>query len=352
MKIAVTGKPFVGKTTIFRALTRAAEDHHAIDKPNIGTVKVPDRRINYLSEVFQPKKTTYAELIFTDIAGFEKTATSLEKQPEMLNQLKTAEALSVVCKLFDQDANFSTVQDIEEWESELLLSDLQTIENRLERIYKSSKGKKLRLHEEEKKLLLTCKETIESGTPLRALKLTGTEKKLLSGFQMLSIKPVIVIYNIADNWLGKSESELPNISKLQAYPNMAVTSICGEVELEIAQLDESERIEFMKGMDIEEPGLNKFIQASYGLLGLISFFTVGKDEVKAWTVKKNTEALNAAGEIHSDIERGFIRAEIISYEDFKNCGSMSEGKKKGLVRLEGKKYVIQDGDIINFRFNV
>ena len=352
MKIAVTGKPFVGKTTIFRALTRAAEDHHAIDKPNIGTVKVPDRRINYLSEVFQPKKTTYAELIFTDIAGFEKTATSLEKQPEMLNQLKTAEALSVVCKLFDQDANFSTVQDIEEWESELLLSDLQTIENRLERIYKSSKGKKLRLHEEEKKLLLTCKETIESGTPLRALKLTGTEKKLLSGFQMLSIKPVIVIYNIADNWLGKSESELPNISKLQAYPNMAVTSICGEVELEIAQLEENDRIEFMKEMDIEEPGLNKFIRASYGLLGLISFFTVGKDEVKAWTIKKNTEALEAAGEIHSDIERGFIRAEIISYEDFKSCGSLNEGKKRGLARLEGKKYIVQDGDIINFRFNV
>tara|TARA_B100000315_G_scaffold210427_1_gene206694 strand:+ start:12464 stop:13522 length:1059 start_codon:yes stop_codon:yes gene_type:complete len=352
MKIAVTGKPFVGKTTIFRALTRAAEDHHLVDKPNIGTVKVPDRRIDYLSGFFQPKKTTYAELIFTDFAGFEKTSTSLEKQPETLNQLKTADALAVVCKLFEQDADFSPVKDIEEWVSELLLADLQTIENRLERINKSSKGKKLLLHEEEKKLLLTCKDTIESGTPLRNLELTGTEKKLLSGFQMLSIKPVIVIYNISDTWLGKLESELPQISKLQACPNMAVTSICGEIELEIAQLDESDRIEFMKEMGIEEPGLNKFIRASYGLLGLISFFTVGKDEVKAWTVKKDTDALNAAGEIHSDIERGFIRAEIISYEDFKNCGSMSEGKKKGLVRLEGKKYVVQDGDIINFRFNV
>ena len=163
MKIAVTGKPFVGKTTIFRALTQAAEDHHAIDKPNIGTVKVPDRRIDYLSEVFQPKKTTYAELIFTDIAGFEKAATSLEKQSEVLNQLKTAEALSVVCKLFDQDANFSPVQDIEEWESELLLSDLQTIENRLERINKSSKGKKLRIHEEEKNCSLLVKTLLNQG---------------------------------------------------------------------------------------------------------------------------------------------------------------------------------------------
>lgn len=353
MNIAVTGKSFVGKTTIFRALTRAPEDHHATHKPNLGTAKVPDQRIDYLSEVFQPKKTTYAELIFTDFAGFEKTSTSLEKHPETLNQLKTAEALAVVCKLFDQDADFSPVKDTEEWESELLLADLQTIENRLERINKSSKGKKLSLNEEEKKLLLTCKDTIESGAPLRSLELTGTEKKLLSGFQMLSIKPVIVIYNIPDSWLGKSESEMPHISKLQACPNMAVTSICGEVELEIAQLDESDRIEFMKEMGIEEPGLNKFIRASYGLLGLISFFTVGKDEVKAWTIRKNTEALETAGEIHSDIERGFIRAEIISYEDFKSCGgSMGEGKKKGLVRLEGKKYVVQDGDIINFRFNV
>ena len=352
MKIAVTGKPFVGKTTIFRALTQASEDHHAIDKPNIRTVKVPDRRIDYLSEVFQPKKTTYAELIFTDFAGFEKTATSLEKQPETLNQLKTADALSVVCKLFDQNPDFSPAEDIEDWESELLLADLQTIENRLERINKSSKGKKLPLHEEEKKLLLECKDFIESGKPLRALKLAVTEKKLLSGFQMISIKPVIVIYNIPESLLSKSENELPRISKLQACPNMAVTSICGEMELEISQLDEKDKKEFMKEMGIEEPGLNKFIRASYDLLGLISFFTVGKDEVKAWTIRKNTEALKAAGKIHSDIERGFIRAEIISYEDFKSCGSMSEGKKRGLVRLEGKKYVIQDGDVINFRFNV
>ncbi len=352
MKIAVTGNPFVGKTTIFRALTRASEDHHAIDKPNIGTVKVPDRRIDYLSKVFCPKKTTYAELIFSDFAGFEKTASSKEKQPDSMIQLKTADALAVICKLFDQNADFSPLKDIEDWQSELLLADLQTIENRLERINKSSKSKKIPLHEEEKKLLLSCKDTIESGKPLRALKLTDTENKLLSGFQMLSIKPVIVIYNIPDNWLGRAESELPHISKLQTFPNIAVTSICGEIELEISQLDEKDREEFMKEMGIEEPGLNKFIRSSYDLSGLISFFTVGKDEVKAWTIKKNTEALNAAGEIHSDIERGFIRAEIISYEDFKNCGSMSEGKKRGLVRLEGKKYVIQDGDIINFRFNV
>ncbi|MEE9165381.1 MAG: DUF933 domain-containing protein [Nitrospinota bacterium] len=352
MKIVVTGKPFVGKTTIFRALTRAAEDHHAINKPNIGTVKVPDRRIDYLSRVFLPKKTTYAELIFTDFAGFEKTAASLEKQPETLNQLKTADALAVVCKLFDQGVDFSPVKGMEEWGSELLLADLQTIENRLGRINKSSKGKKLPLHEEEKKLLLTCKDTIESGAPLRALELTGTEKKLLSGFQMLSIKPVIVIYNIPDSWLGKSESELPHISKLQACPNMAVTSICGEIELEISQLDESDRKEFMEEMGIVEPALNKLIKASYDLLRLISFFTVNKNELKAWTIKKNTDALKAAGAIHSDMERGFIKAEVISFEDFKSCGSLSEGKKRGLVRLEGKKYVVQDGDIINFRFNV
>ena len=250
MKIAVTGKSFVGKTTIFRALTQAAEDHHLIDKPNIGTVKVPDRRIDYLSEVFQPKKTTFAELIFTDFAGFEKTTTSLEKQPETLNQLKTAEDLAGVCKLFEQDADFSPVKDIEEWEAEMLFADLQNIEYRRERSKKSLKGKKALLNEGKKKMHLTCKDAIESEVPLRALELTGTEKKLLSGFQMLSIKPVIVIYNIPDSWLGKSESDLPHISKLQACPNMAVTSIFGEVELEIAQLDERDRIGFMKEMGI------------------------------------------------------------------------------------------------------
>ncbi len=352
MKISVTGKPFVGKTTIFRALTQASEDHHSIDNPNIGTVKVPDQRIDYLSEVFQPKKTTYAELVFTDLAGFEKTETSLEKKPDTLNQLKTAEALAVICKLFDQEAGFSPARDMGDWESELLLSDLQTIENRLERIDKSSRGKKNLLHEDEKKLLLTCKENLESGKPLRALELADTERKLLSGFQMLSLKPVIVIYNIPENQLGKSENELPDFSQFKLHSNMAVTSICGEIELEISQLDEKDRKEFMKEMAIDEPGLNKFIRASYDLMGLISFFTVGKDEVRAWTIEKNTEALKAAGEIHSDIERGFIRAEVISFKDFKSCGSLIEGKKKGLVRLEGKKYVVQDGDIINFRFNV
>lgn len=352
MKISVTGKPFVGKTTIFRALTQSSEDLHSIDKPNLGTVKVPDPRIEYFIEVFQPQKTTYAELIFSDLAGFEKAETSLEKRPDTLNQLKTAEALAVICKLFDREAGFSPAKDMEDWESELLLADLQTIENRLERIDKSSKGKKNLLNEDEKKLLLTCKENLESGKPLRALELTGAEIKTLSGFQMLSIKPLIIIFNIPEGWLGKAEDELPDLAQFKTHPNTAITSICGEIELEISQLDENDRKEFMKEMAIAEPGLNKFIRASYDLLGLISFFTVGKDEVKAWTIKKNTDALKAAGEIHSDIERGFIRAEVISYEDFKSCGSLVEGKKRGLVRLEGKKYIVQDGDIINFRFNV
>lgn len=352
MKIAVTGKPFVGKTTVFKALTKATEDLHSSNKPNIGTVKVPDKRIDYLTEIFQPKKITCTELIFTDLAGFEKTGSSIEKQPDIINHLKNSDALAVVCKLFDQEEGFSPQNDVEDWESELLLTDLQTIENRLEKIEKSAKGKKQAINEDEKKLLLTCKETVESGKALRTLELSETDLKLLSGFQMLSLKPLIVVYNIPESLLGKPESELPHFKEFNAQPNTAVTTICGEIELEISQLDENDRDEFMKEMDIEEPGLNKFIRASYGLLGLISFLTVGKDEVRAWTIRKNTEALKAAGAIHSDIERGFIRAEIISYDDFKSCGSMNEGKSRGLVRLEGKSYIVQDGDIINFRFNV
>lgn len=352
MKIAITGKPFVGKTTVFKASTGASQDHHAIDRPNIGTVKVPDQRIDFLSRIFQPKKTTYAELIFSDFPGFEKMGSSVIKHPDTLNQLKTADALAMVCKLFNQEESFSPEKDIEEWESELLLTDLQVIENRLDRISKTAKGKKASLNEEEKKLFLLCKNYIESGKPLRSIELSEAEKRKLSGFQMLSFKPVIVIYNIPEDWLSKSENELPYFLQLKTRPNMTAAAICGEVEMEISQLDESDRQEFMKEMAIKEPGLNKLIRASYDLLGFISFFTIGKDEVKAWTIEKNTEALKAASIIHSDIERGFIRAEVISFKDFKNSGSMSEAKKKGLVRLEGKNYVVQDGDIINFRFNV
>lgn len=352
MKIAITGKPFVGKTTIFKAITGVSEDLHLIDKPNVGTVKVPDPRLDFLSEVFQPKKTTYAEIVFADFVGFENVSNSMEKYGAAINQLKTTDAMAIVCKLFDQDKNFSPSSDIENWQSELLLADLQIIENRLERINKLSKGKKNPLNENEKKLLFVCKDCIESGKPLRSLELGEDEKKLLRGFQMLSIKPVIAIYNIPETSLGKAQNNIYQSPQLKACPDMTVTTICGEMELEIFQLEKNDRKEFMKEMDIDEPGLNKLIRTAYDQLGLISFFTVGKDEVKAWTIRKNTAAVMAAGAIHSDIEKGFIRAQIISFKDFKSCGSLSEGKNKGLVKLEGKNYIVQDGDIIEFRFNV
>ena len=352
MKIAITGKPFVGKSTIFRAITRATEDNHLIGKPNIGIVKVPDERLEFLSQTFQPKKTTNAELAFADFVGFENLGSALEKNLSVLNQLRTAEALAIVYKLFDVDQKNSPESAIEEWESELLLVDLQVVENRLDNIKRSSKGKKSLPNDKEKDLLLVCKDCIESGKPLRLLALNESEKKLLRDLQMLSIKPVIRVFNIPESLLDKPKEEWPQILQTQPTSSMAVTSICGEIDLEISQLDEMDKKDFMKEMAIEELGSNKLIRTTYNLLGLISFFTVGKDEVKAWTIRKNTKAVKAARVIHSDIEKGFIRAELISYKDFKNCGSMSEGKNKGMVRLEGKNYIVQDGDIINFRFNV
>lgn len=352
MKIGIIGLPYSGKTTVFNALTGASAKvggGAAAAKPNISVVKVPDERIDILTKMFNPKKVVYADLTFIDVAGLTGEATDRGK--DILQSIKTVDALAHVVRLFDNGKPPALKADIQNIESELMLSDFAVIEGRLERIEKQAKIGKGRGLEEEKKVLEKCKACLESEKPIRALQLSEEETKILRGFQLVSSKPMLMILNTGEDLIGK-EIQDPDVKNYSNQPNTAVFQICGKIEMEISQLDEKEAVLFLKELGINESGLNRLIRASYALLGLISFFTVGEDEDRAWTIRKETKAVNAAGVIHSDIEKGFIRAEVIGYEDLIKCGSLSEGRNKGLLRLEGKEYEVKDGDIMNFRFNV
>jgi len=361
MKIAVTGLANSGKTTIFNALTGLNLETTIYPtltaEPQHGVVKVPDSRIDKLAEIYKPKKITYATVEYVDYIGITKG--DVEQNKKVSDLIKDVDAIVHVVRGFEDESivhplgSVNPLRDAETVELEMIFGDLELVDKRLERMEQGLKrGKKP--DEAEKKILLKCKEVLEKETALRDLDFSEEEQKTIRNLQFMSIKPELVVLNVGEQDVN-SEKTQKIIFDLQAFfkgRQVKALSLCGKIEMEIAQLSPDEAKAFLDDLGIEEPALNKLIHVSYDLLGLISFLTSGEDEVRAWTIKKGLDAQKAAGKIHSDIERGFIRAEIVSFDDFISNGSMSAARDKGLLRLEGKTYEVKDGDIINFRFNV
>ena len=346
MKVGLIGRRGCGKTTIFNMLTGLEAQvggYTGSDKGEIhlGVIKVPDQRIDRLAEIFQPKKTTYAEIRFTDFPANQGND-KLKVGSEFLGQMREVEAIALVLRDFEPKTD--PLGELNDLLAEMILADLVVVENRLAKL-KKEKGK-----EQESLVLERCRKTLESEESLRVLSLTPDEENLISGFGFLSRKPLLALFDTSDERAGKpllpaQEQELQR----RAIQGLA---LAGKVEMEIAQLNETDRKAFLKEIGIEESARARFIRASYLLLDLISFLTTGKDEVRAWTIKRGTTARKAAGKIHSDIERGFIRAEIYKYDDLAKYGSYKALQEKNLVTLEGKEYEMKDGDAVHFRFSV
>ena len=360
MRIAIIGLSNSGKTTVFNALTgmniEATVYATVSGEPNIGVVRVPDPRIDILSDMFKPKKTTNATIEYIDYIGLTKG--DLKQNRKVFDLIKDVEAIVHVVRAFDDESvthplgNIDAARDVDTLELELVFGDLDLVEKRLERMEEAQKKRGKKPDESEKKLLLKCKEALIKETALRDVEFTDEELKAMRALQFMSTIPKVIVLNIGEKDLG-SDSAGNLMSSLQGHhQSIPVLSLCGKVEMEIAQLSPDEKGLFLEDLGIKEPASNKLINACYQMLGLISFLTVGEDEVRAWTISKGTDAVTAAGKVHSDIARGFIRAEVISYNDFISSGTMQTAKEKGLLRLEGKTYEVKDGDIINFRFNV
>jgi GTP-binding protein YchF len=323
----------------------------------VGVVKVPDARITRLTEIYKPKKSTLATVEYIDYIGLTKG--DLAQNRKVFDLIKDADALVHVVRGFEDETvshpmgSVNPRRDAETVELEMIFGDLELVEKRLDRMEEGAKrGKKP--DEIEQKLLLKCRDALESETALRDVDFTDEEQKTMRSLQFMSIKPQLVVINVSDEEIN-SEHTKAVVEDITGYFSgrlVKTISLSGKIEMEIARLSPEEAEAFLEDLGIDEPALNKLINLSYDLLGLISFLTSGEDEVRAWTIKKGTDAQHAAGKIHSDIERGFIRAETVAYDDFIRCGSMAAAKDKGLVRLEGKTYDVKDGDIINFRFNV
>lgn len=361
MKIAIIGLANSGKTTIFNALTGQNLETTIYPtlnaEPHIGMVKVPDPRIDKLTEIFKPKKTTFATVEYIDYIGLTKG--DMEQNRKVFDLIKDADAIVHVVRGFEDESIMHPLEsvdprrDAETLELEMIFGDLDLVDKRLKRMEEGLKrGKKP--DETERKILVKCQELLEKEKPLRDIEFNEEEQKSMRHLQFMSIKPEVVALNVSEADLNSQKTEAL-MSELKAYykgNNVNLLNLCGKIEMEIAQLSAEEARVFLDDLGIEEPALNRLIHVSYDLLGFISFLTCGEDEVRAWTISKGMNAQKAAGRIHSDIERGFIRAELVSYDDFIAHGGMSGARDKGLLRLEGKTYEVKDGDIINFRFNV
>lgn len=354
MQLGIIGLPLVGKTTVFELLTESTNKNLNTARANLGMVRIPDDRIDYLSRLYKPKKTTYAQLEVVDIPGLtpgaEKTANVF------LDTVRRSDALLHVVRVFDDDSvpalnnDINPIKDIETINYELLLADLDLIEKRIERI---SSNKKKNNFLSELALLERLKDALENEIPLAAVELNAAEEEILTAYQFLTTKPILICLNISeDDLINKEYRQREEVLEFACQHKLPVVEISASIERDLAELEGEEKEAFMQELGIEESGIVKISQSMYHRLGLISFFTVGEDEVKAWTIEEGTAARKAAGKIHSDIERGFIRAEVVEYEDLKNLGSMNAVKEKGLFRLEGKEYVVKDGNIVHFRFNV
>ena len=363
MKIGIVGLPNVGKSTMFNAITNAGAEcanyPFCTIEPNVGVVPVPDERLDALTKMYNPQKTTHAVIEFVDIAGLVKGASKGEGLGnKFLSHIREVDSIVEVVRCFENpnvvhvDGNINPTRDIETINLELIFADLETIEKRLERArvkLKADKKAKLEIDVLEK-----IKTNLEEGISARSIELTEEEKEYIKDVYLLTAKPILYIANVSEEQLNKTDSDeyVQQVKEYASRERAKVIPLCVKIEEELSSLDGEDKKEMLEALGLKESGLDKVVKASYDLLGLMSFLTAGEPEVRAWTIKKGTKAPEAAGKIHSDIQRGFIKAEVVSFDDLMREGSMNAVREKGLLRMEGKEYIMQDGDIVLFRFNV
>ena len=365
MKLGMVGLPNVGKSTLFNAITKAGAESanypFCTIEPNVGVVSVPDKRLDVLEKIYNTKKKVYTAIEFYDIAGLVKGASKSEVLVnKFLSHIREVAAIVHVVRCFDDEnvvhveGSVDPIRDIETINLELIFADLDVLERRMEKTMKLVRsGDKTAKFEYD--VMERLKAHLEANKPARTLEATEDEEAFVKSLFLITSKPVLYACNISEDDMMEGNLDNEYVQKVRAYAeteNSGIMVVCAKLEEELSGLDEEEKAEMLSEYGLEESGLDKLIQASYKLLGLMSYLTAGVQEVRAWTIKQGTKAPQAAGKIHSDIERGFIRAEVVSYDDLVECGSEAAAKEKGVYRLEGKEYVMKDGDIVNFRFNV